>query len=61
MQYQAIAVLNAKDEGFVEGVIAAYEKLHSNCTKAEIIDFLKQFGSKDVDYWIEWFGLNKEN
>lgn len=59
LQYQANAVLNAYDEGIVSGLIMAYEKLNPNCTKTEIIEFLKTFAIKDLDYWIDWFQLNK--
>ena len=59
IQQQASAVLSALEEGKVIGLIMAYEKISPNCTKYNIVQFLKQFNIEDLDYWIEWFGLNK--
>lgn len=58
MQQQANAVLNAYDEGIISGIIMAYTKLNPNCTNEEIVEFLKSFGTKNLDYWINWFSLD---
>jgi len=66
IMYQAHRVLNALDEGMVQGMIY-FMKYHSpdidNRTMRErIAEVLLDCGRNQdmVDYWVDWFGLDKD-
>lgn len=63
MQNSANSVLNALDEGQVMGAIYTIEYYSPNISKKEVADVLRKvfhyWNSEDLEYWIDWFGLNK--